>query len=723
MTVEAPTLAAAPGADGAHVTYCRLCEAQCGLVAEVADGRIVKVRPDRAHVTSQGHLCLKGPGMAAIAHDPDRVLTPLRRCGGPGEFEPVSWDEALDDIAERLRAILGRDGAAAVATYVGNPTSFATLHYVYVQMFGAALGPGAKAFSAMHVDTGSKFLAQELVYGVPLPITFPDLEHCEFLIVLGANPMISHMSLVSEPRVRESLAAIHRRAGVVVVDPRRTETARAFEHLAVRPDSDVWLLAAMLQHIFAQGLEDRETLEARTSGWEQLRAAVATVTPERAAAHCGAAADDIRRLAERFARARAAACYGRVGVCRGRYATLVNVLIEALNLVTGRFGMRGGWVSGVSPLEGEAGPTPYPAYGSQRSRIGNFPMVFGSYPGGSLADEITTPGEGQIRALFMDGGNPVSAYPQGERLTAALDELELMVALDLYVTETTRHADYILPATTFFERDDLTELWVANAPRPWVQYAPAVLPPMGQSRLEYDVYDAILARLGLPSVFAAFGSPENPRPTLRQAVDAALRAGVYGDGFGARPGGLSLDRLRREFPHGVRVAEDVDAAAAWGRVRTPDGKARLWHPVVAAEFDRLEGEGADGPGESLLLIGRRKLGSMNSWMHNVERLVRSDRPTLMMHPADAASRQLRDGQSVRISSEAGSVEAELEVCEDMTPGAVSYPHGWGNRGGWRRAAALPGMNVNELASSRPQDWEQVSGMVHLDGIRVSVQPA
>jgi formate dehydrogenase len=710
-----------PGADGLHRTFCRLCEAQCGLVAKVHDGVITKVSPDRDHPVSEGHLCVKGPGMAAITNDPDRVLTPLKRVGGPGEFEPVSWEEALDDIAARLRPIMARD-PAGVALYKGNPASFATLRSVYGALFLKALG-GHKNFSSVHIDTGSKNLAMELVFGGAADWTFPDLEACDFLIVIGANPMVSHMSLVAEPRVLHKLQAIHERGRVVVIDPRLTETARRFEHVPVTPDTDAWLLGAMLNHVFAAGLERRDVLEARTSGWEQLRDAVAPITPEVAERRCGVPAGAIRELAERFVRARTAACYGRVGTNRGRYATLVNIFIESLNVIAGRFGEVGGWITGVSPMVDPNAPaSPSAVYASARSRIGNLPLVLGMQPGGSLAADITTPGEGQIRALFIDAGNPVLSYPGGDALVAALEELELCVALEIYVTETSRHAHYILPGTTFFEREDLTDYWVRNATRPWVQFTPAVIPPRGEARLEFDIYNAILERLGSPPVFAGADS-KNARPDLMEVADGMFRRGVFGDRFGEAPEGMSIERLRREFPSGVRVAEHPDVAGVWSRVRNPDGRARLWHEVTAAEVARLLADPGDPDGEVLYLFGRRKLASLNSWMHNVERLVRTDRPTLLMHPKDALARQIVDGQTVRIASKTASLEIEVEITEDVTPGSVNYPHGWGHRGGWNRANSLPGANINLLASSDPEDWEQVSGMVHVDGIPVWVSAA
>jgi formate dehydrogenase len=718
VTAEAPFVDA-PGADGLHRTFCRLCEALCGMVAKVEGGAITKVSPDRAHPVSEGHICVKGPGMASIAYDPDRVLTPLRRMGGPGEFEPVSWDEALDDIAARLAPIMARD-PTGIALYAGNPGSFATLHSAYGTLFLKSLG-GEKRFGSINIDTGAKNVALELVFNSAVDWTFPDLEDCDFLIVIGANPMVSHMSLIAEPRALHKLLAIHERGRVVVVDPRRTETAERFEHLPVRPDSDAWLLGAMLSHIFTAGLERRDVLEARTSGWEALRKAVAPITPERAAAHCGVPAAAIRSLAERFAEARTAACYGRVGTNRGRFPTLINVLIESLNVVAGRFGAPGGWITGVSPMGDPAAPPAYAPYGAARSRIGGLPQVLGATPGGSLAAEITTPGKGQVRALFVDGGNPVMSYPRGDLLAAALDDLELCVALDFYVTETTRHAHYILPVPTFYEREDLTDYWVRNATRPWVQHTPAVVPPRGEARLEFDIYNAILGRLGLPAVFAAPGA--NDPPKLMDVADGLLRQGIYGDKFGEAPAGLSIARLRREHPSGVRTAERPDAEASWSRVRTPDGRVRLWHPVTEAEIGRLLTEGDAAQADVLYLFGRRKLGSMNSWMHNVDRLVRSERATLLMHPDDARARQIADGQRVRISSKTGSLEVEAELTDEIIPGSVNYPHGWGHQGGWKRANGLSGANINLIASAQPEDWEQVSGMVHVDGIPVTVLPA
>lgn len=703
-----------PGQDGEHLSFCRLCEALCGLTVEVRGGRIVKVGPDRDHPVSEGHMCVKGARMVDVVHDPDRVLHPLRRTGGPGEFERVSWDEALDDIATRLTAIVAEHGGEAVSAYLGNPASFATMHPAYMNGFLKALGADKK-FNSMHTDTGAKNLVLELTYGNPYRYTFPDLEDCDFLIVIGGNPAVSHMSLISEPRALQKLDAIAARGGIVVIDPRRTETARRYEHLAVRPDSDVWLLAMLLRTVFEEGLFDPAALDARAHGWRELRDAVTAVPFALATERCGVSEQAARELARRFAGARTAACYTRLGTGRGSFSTLTNLMIEALNVVTGRLGQQGGWVIGQAPIElfkVNANP-----YGTRRSRIGDLPLVLGITPGGSLADEITTPGKGQLRALFCDSGNPVLSYPRGDRLEAALDQLDLMVSFDLYVTESTRWSHYVLPSTTFFERADLNELWGANAPRPWVQYAPPVLDPQGEARGEYEIYAAILQRMGLPSPLAMLGNPANPDPTPIEAADSLLRRGPWGG-----EDGLSVAKLATEHPHGLRYMDRVDAAATFDLVHYEDRKARLWGDVQAAEFARLA-EAGDRP-DGMRLFGRRRLQSLNSWMHNSERLTRGDLFSLQVHPDDARRFGIEDGAPVRVTSAANALIVMAEVTDDVMPGSVCYPHGWGHRGGgWQRANAIGGANINLLASDDPADWEQVSGMCLLDGIPVSLEPA
>ena len=715
-----------PGATGVHRTFCRICEAHCGLLAEVEDGTIVRVSRDVDHPVSKGHLCIKGPGMLDVTYDPDRVLTPLRRVGGPGEFEAVSWDEALSDITKRLSTLIEDFGPESLALYFGNPGAFSSLHASYAIGFVQQCG-GHKLFGPTSVDTGARNVASGWIYGNETMWPFPDLERCDFLLMLGANPAVSHMSLIAVPRSMEKLRAIARRGDVVVVDPRRTETARAFEHVPVRPDSDAWLLAGMLRTLVDEGLTQTAYLAERVSGFDELADALSLVTVEDAAERCAVPAEQIVSLARRFAAARTAAVYGRLGTNRGSFSTLTNVLMDALNFATGRFGADGGSVFGYRVYKHQfAGTEVLPAavLMPQPSRIGGLPLVLGSQPSGSLADEILTPGEGQVRALFIDSGNPVMSLPEPEKLAKALDSVDLCVGLDLYVTETTKWADYILPAPTFFERPDVIDAWSQEMPEPWLQYTDAVIEPRGESRHEYDVYDEILARMGKTDPLTAMRAPGaatlEDRTTPMEVVDGALRRGPLGDQFGENPDGLSIERLREEHPSGHKFADYVVSEDSWRRVTHPDHRPVLWNESIAAECTRLVASSDAAGKDELLLFGRRTIGSINSWNHNTDRAARRERPTLLVHPADAEQRELRTGQRVRVASKNGAIEVVVEVSTDVIQGSVNYPHGWGHDGGWGIANESTGANVNVLASSEPEDWEQVSGMCLLDGIPVTV---
>lgn len=703
----------APGQDGEHITYCRLCEAQCGLIAEVQDGKIIHTGPDRRHVASQGHLCVKGPAMARIAYDPDRVTEPMKRCGDPGEFEAVTWDEALDAIATELKTIVDEHGGESLGLYLGNPTAFSTLHGASGFGFVGAFGSG-KVYSALHVDTTGKFLGSELVYGGVHRYTFPDLQRCDFLLMLGANPLVSHMSLISEPLARQKLDEIAQRGSVIVVDPRLTETAKRFEHLPIIPDGDIWLLIGLMKTIFSENLQDK-SIEPRVSGWFELQRALETVSIEEASHHSGIPIDQIRNLAHRFSASERAACYGRVGTNRGTFPTLTNVFIEALNIITGNFGRAGGSLFGAGPY-GDLPQAPGTEHGARKSRIGQIPSIMGLTTGGEIASDILTAGEDQMRALFVDSGNPVLSYPDGRKTKLALQKLDLFVSLDFYINETNRYTDYILPAVTFLERSDINDTWHATSPRPWLQYVEPVINPVGSSRLEIDIYDGILERAGMAPSLAMMSPPSTRGRSIVEDV-VALQLSNRSDG-------LTLDMLRNDYPHGFLISEYVDAEKSWDRVSYEDGKPKLWGDTVSAEFDRLTARKLDmAKTDTLKLFGRRMLKSLNSWMHNDDRLVRSDQPTLLIHTEDAAFRDIDDGDFVTISTKTGTVRVKAEITTDVVKGSVCYPHGWGHDGGWKIANSTAGANINEIASSAPEDLEPISGACFLDGIPVVVRRA
>ena len=656
--------------------------------------------------------------MAEIQNDADRVLHPLKRMPG-GEFERVSWEQALSDIAERMRA-LPRDG---IAWYMGNPGAFSYSHTLWVKGFLDALG-SQHYYSAGSQDVNNRFAASALLYGSPLVIPIPDLHRTSFLFMVGANPLVSHGSVLSAPRIREQLLEIER---VVVVDPRRTETARQFEHLPIRPDTDALLLMSMLAVIFEEGLSDRVFLERLGEGAGELERLAAAHPPEETEATTTIPAARVRELARAFAAADGAAAYGRTGSCLGRHGTLVAFLLDALNAVTGNLDRPGGAVFGRPPvaLDDVGEQVGLATYGERHSRIGGFPDVIGNMPAALLPLEIETPGEGQVRALFVSAGNPVLSVPDGEALERALKGLELFVSIDLYVNETNRHADYVLPATTFYEREDLPLAFLGFFSTPFIQFSDAVVPPPGECRQEWELIEELSRRLGL--------APYSAKPLRRlarlgmrlrpeQLADLLLRTGPSGDLFGLRRGGLSLKRLR-EHPHGLVLAGEIATGVLPDKLRTPDRRVRLAPPEIVAEVERLASSNGGDPRFPLRMIGMRELRSHNSWMHNAPLLMRGGRvQALRVHPDDAAAHGLEDGGEARLESKEGAVTVPVTVSDEMTPGTVALPHGWGHRGGWRLANSNAGVNVNLLAASGPDDLERLAGMAHLNGIPVRVSP-
>ena len=702
----------ATGEDGDHVTFCRICTAVCGLVATVEDGRVVRARPDPDNPSSQGHACVKGIAYHGVTHDPDRVTRPMKRVA-PGRFEPVSWDEALDDIAARLSAIIAEHGPDAVASYQGNPPAYATDGMTGFRMFLKALGT-TKIYGAGSQDTNARFTANWLLYGSPLTIDVPDVNNADFMLIFGANPLISHGSLIFTPRVRHQLDAVAARGGVVVVDPRRSETAARYEHIAIEPNADCWLMLAMLKTLADEGLADEAFLAERCAGWPELRSALAEIDCDDAARRTGIAVETIQNLARRLTASPKSVCYGRVGICRGPHATLANFLLSALNMVGGTFGHEGGSTFATPVLAGSDRATTG-GYDEVRSRVGNFPSVTQFLPSAVMPDDILEPGPGKVRALLSLGGNVLLAAPGGDRLRRGLEQLDLSVSFDLYINEAGSYADYVLPGLTFYERADLPMVPFMSMVQPFLQYAEPVIAPVGEARSEFDTFCDILARMGLrmpaasPDEVAAQAAGGQMRPL--EVLDGTIRqgpAGVHGD--------WSIDKLR-EHPHGVML----DIPIPWGnqeKIAHADGRIHLWDDMVAAELDRLF---AAAPVEGLKLLSRRDMRSHNGWLHNVDRLIRSQKPTLHIHPDDAAERGLSDGDRATLSNRFGAIEVEVEINDDHRRGTVSYPHCFGHgTGGWQRANRAGGANVNILLGHGPDVVEAVSGTTLMDGIAVEL---
>jgi anaerobic selenocysteine-containing dehydrogenase len=720
-------------------TYCRICEPTCGMIATVEDGKLVQLRPDADHPITKGFSCPKGIEFVHVQNDPDRLLYPMRRTSS-GEFERISWQTALDEIGAKLRAIRDRNGGASIGWYAGNPSAFSHSHAIWAGGFVRGLG-SKHLYTPNTQDTSSRFVASHLLYGSPTIFPLPDVERTSFLLLVGANPLVSRGSLVAAGNLRDKLTGIVSRGGrVVVVDPRRTETAKVFEHVAVRPDADAWLLLAMLHVILAEHLADLETATAQATGLDGLRTAASRCSPEDAELRSGVPADEIRALARAFATAPSAVAYGRTGACLGSHATLVNVLLDALNIVTGNLDRPGGSVFARPPIDftALAARLGLATFDSYRSRVGDLPEVLGQLPAPLMAAEIETPGPGQLRALIVSAGNPLLSVPGSQDLERALGKLELQVGIDLYVNETHRHADYVLPATTFYERDDVPLPLAEIQLTPFIQWTEAVVAPRGEARDDWQIIDDLARQLGFAAVAGVgakwIGTSGAARIAQRamgfgvhrltptKLVDALLRTGRDGDRFGLRRSGLSLAKLRAQ-PHGTVLAEHVETGVLGKRLKTKDRRVHLGDDRIAAELDRLLSEPAPSSEYPLLMIGRREVRSHNSWLHNTPKFRDGTRRhRALVNPADAAAIGAAAGTAVRVVSARGSIEVPIELSDDVAPGTIAVPHGWGHRGGgWQTANAAGGANVNELTSPHPEDMERLSGMAHLNGVPVRLE--
>jgi anaerobic selenocysteine-containing dehydrogenase len=709
---------------------CPLCEATCGLEVTIAAGRIEAVRGDRDDVFSHGFICPKGAALGALHDDPDRLRAPLVK--RDGEFVEVSWDEAFEEIDRRLPSILKQHGANAVAAYVGNPGAHNLGSLLYGRVLWKAIGT-QNFYTAGTVDQVPKHFSSGYLFGDGLTIPIPDVDRTDFLLLLGANPLVSNGSLMTAPDMRGRLKAIRERGGtVVVVDPRRTRTAEAADrHLSIRPGTDALLLASLAQVLFADDLVRLRHLKDHVTGVEQVRELVAPFAPEAVAPAVGIAAADIRELACELAAADRAAVYGRIGTTTQAFGTLASWLVDVLNVITGNLDREGG---AMFPLAagGQANATPGRrrgfVHGRWHSRVRNLPEIMGELPVATLADEIQTPGDGQVRALVTVGGNPCVSTPNAGRLAAALDGLEFMVSLDVYLNETTRHADVILPGPVPLARDHFDTVFYQLSVRNVAHWTPAVL--------DTDLPQEWETLLRLVGVVTGQG-PNADVAALDDfvAAQAAQKAGIDPADVAHRRGTARLvDIMLRSGPYGITLA-DLEAAPHgidFGplRPRIPDvlatrsGTIELAPPEITADVPRLVAELAAAPDE-FVLIGRRQLSSNNSWMHNLSALVRgANKCTAQLHPDDADKLGLADGALARISSRTGVVTVPIEITDTVRPGVVSIPHGWGHdvpgtRAGVARAHA--GVNSNLLADELLLD--ELSGTAVLNGIPIEVTAA
>lgn len=705
-----------------HFRTCNLCEAMCGLEITVRETEIISIRGDAADPFSQGHICPKATALADIHADPDRLRRPARRTADG--WSPLAWDDAYDEVAARIRHTQAQYGPNSVGLYIGNPT----VHNLGAMLFGAPFIRALRTqqlFSATSVDQLPHHVASLAMLGHYLLTPVPDIDRTDFMLIMGANPVVSNGSLMTAPGVERRLKAIQRRGGaVVVIDPRRTRTAAmADRHHFIRPGADALLLLALIHTIFARGWNDLGRLGAFTDGLEALRAAAAPYAPERVAAHTGIAAESIVALAHDFAHAPSAVAYARMGLSTQPFGTVCQWLTNALNVITGNFDRAGGAMF-TRPAIDIVALRPPGRFDNIRSRVRGLPAFVGEFPVATLADEILTPGEGKIRLLITVAGNPVLSTPDGARLDKALAQLDYMVSIDIYRNETTRHADIILPPRTGLENPHYDLIFHNVAVRNTVKFAPPLFEGAPDTRADWEIFQALRARLSadLPDKPGRRRFDVTRRFNPAQIVDLGLRFGPYGF-YGAMPwgeDGLSLRTVAAE-PHGIDLGPLQPCLPE--RLFTPEKTIDLAPARFVADLARVAELLREAPDSGLRLIGRRELRTNNSWMHNSPRLVRGkDRCTLRINPGDAAARAIGDGAVVTVESRVGRVEATAELTDEMMPGVVSLPHGYGHaRPGvaLRVATTVPGPSVNDLTD--PLALDALSGNAALNGIPVTVK--
>ena len=715
-----------------HSTFCRICESLCGLEVTVEGGDIVKIAPDRAHVATRGFACIKGVKQQKMYTSPDRVTHPMKRVGE--RFVAATWEEALADIGSRVRRLLDEDGPDSIGCYVGTAAGFSFLHPIFVQGFMDGLG-SRQVYASATQDCASKFAAAREMYGFPLTQPFPDLPHTECLVVVGANPVVSKWSFLQVPNPFQHLKELEKRGcRIVWVDPRRTESVKAAgEHHFIKPSTDVWFYLAFLHEVFARGALADSHL-AHASGVETLRELVAPWTPERCAEVTQLPADALRDIVSAYLQADGAALYCSTGVNMGRHGALCWWLQESISLLTGNLDRRGGTLVGEGVFD-------FASFGHKHgvmtrrdpSRVGGFETNNDAWPGGILADEIRTPGRGQLKAMFVTGGNPLLTMADSARLREAMGELELLVCVDIYINETGQLADWVLPATSPLQRPDLPfafPSWLGMQTRPYLQATRAVVPPAGEQRDEPTIFHDLARACGV-NLFGsraaglALGGLRRFHK-LRTGEDAIPQEGLM-DLFLRVTGQGSFRTLLAE-PHGRLRGENAPGRLLGKRVFTPSGKVELAPPRYVEHARALDADWEQERERSgLRLITKRELTTHNSWTHNLADFVPQRNRTnhLYMHPADAEVLGLGDGVLVDVSTDVATVRLPLSLDEDLMRGVVALPHGWGHQHARHLSVAsqTEGVNVNLLAAAGPDNVCRLSGMSQLTGLEVTVAAA
>lgn len=709
-----------------HKTFCRICEAQCGLVVTSEHDRIIDIKPNKDHVTSEGYACIKGLKMGDFLHSPDRLTQPLKKVANG--FEPISWPQAIAEIGQRLKSIHSHHGGESIAAYMGNPIGF-NLWPTTVMTFFLKAFDADKLFTPGTQDCANKFSGGERLFGSANDQVFPDIEHSQCLIAVGSNPLISKMSFISVPNPMEKIAAIEQRGGKVYwLNPRLTESAKRLgEHVAIRPDTDVFFMLGFLHEVINRGAVKFQRVADFMQGYDALADVAKPWTPERVAEVTRVSAEQLREMVDCYLAADGAAIYSSTGVNQSRHGLMVYWLQEAINAITGNLDKRGGVLAGRGVFPKFDAPSELP-----RSRINNIPYVNSTIPAGIMADEILAPGKGKVRAMFNMSGNPLLTCGGSDRLANAFSDLELFVCIDIFRNETAEFADYILPGLHSLERADVPFYFftmMGLMPNRSFDYTDEVIKPPAQARDEGLIFRQICRAAGRPlSASKPFQWLSNTAELLAKipfigsltSLDKLFLAGMIRS---AKLGGI---KEMRKFPNGKKLSPNKPGDYLGQRVNTPSSKVELAPADLVARVETLvqiyNDEIRDK--DALKLIQKRERFSHNSWAHNVDAFVAGDRHTnyLYIHSSDAMRHGLVEGAMAKVSKNGNSIKLPVKIDDDMKLGSIAVPHGWGHQqaNGLSIAQQTLGVNVNIIIPDGPDSIEPLSGMTHMNGVIVDV---
>ena len=697
-----------------HYTTCALCEAMCGIEVKTEDKQILAIKGDRDNPFSQGYICPKASTLKDLYDDPDRIKKPLRKTAQG--WQEIGWDDAFDLVAQSIHRIQQRDGHNAVGLYLGNPNAHNLGSLLLGPLFYRALRTRNR-FSATSVDQLPHHVVSRHLFGHQLQIPIPDIDHTDCFVIIGGNPLASNGSLMSAPNVKGRLKAIQKRGGkVIVIDPKHSETAEVCDqHHFIRPGSDVLLLLAMLNVVFDKSLINLRHVENFIEDISPLAKYVEEYSPQKVAEYIGMAPDEIETLVTTFCSSERAVCYGRMGASVQAFGTLTQYLIALFNIITGNFDRQGGMMF-TQPAADTLNPSNQGAFGSFKTRVRQLPSFGGEVPVAALAEEILTPGEGQIKAMVVGAGNPVLSTPQGRQLDTAFESLEFFVSVDFYLNETNRHADVILPPVTPLQRQHYDIIFHKLAIRNTVAYSEPVIPPQANELTDWQIYLTLAEKLdgleGKPTAHYQGFFDKTPAGIL----DDLLKSGRYAESHN-----LSVNTLNN-YPHGIDLGPLQPQLPE--ALFTSDKRIELHLDFYMEDLKRVKKHFfSQSESDQLVLIGRRHLKSNNSWLHNNARMLKgNNRCTAQIHPETAAKLEIQDQQIIRVSSRVGEVDIEAELTEKMMPGVVSIPHGWGHSFddiGLTTAKQNAGVSCNDLTDAAQVDV--LCGNAVLNGVPITIK--